>query len=287
MEQQYYVYRFKNKDSIILYVGRTTNLYQRFKQHEHLTEDVKTIEYIECTSEAEMIWKEIYYINLFYNELSTNISDVYHGGKIKDIGLNDFWKRYSIKPIPPKINDYKISLDIYNQFLGSIPKYKYKELIHILDNYKMNEIGKEQNAISEKWINTNQNLLPKLKNNVANYFCNIAKSHSSEVLWTTYDKESLKGKGYTKGFVELHNYSSQKGAYIDRTSLAYLANVYYPVKMTKKEITDNQFALFNILNFIFQSGLYYGLPINIYIPSKRMRSLLEEWINKQNYEENK
>lgn len=69
----YYVYRFKNKDDVIVYVGRTVNLKQRFLQHDHLTDEVKAIEYIECNTEADMIWKEIYYINLYYNKLSTNI----------------------------------------------------------------------------------------------------------------------------------------------------------------------------------------------------------------------
>ena len=36
----YYIYRFLNKDNIITYVGRTTNLAIRFRQHEHLTKDV-------------------------------------------------------------------------------------------------------------------------------------------------------------------------------------------------------------------------------------------------------
>lgn len=90
-ERKYYVYRFLNKDNVITYVGRTVDLYKRFLQHDHLTDEVSKIEYIECDSEAEMAWKEVYYINLYYNELSTNISDVYLGGQMKDIGLDDKW----------------------------------------------------------------------------------------------------------------------------------------------------------------------------------------------------
>ena len=47
MQNGYYVYRFKNEDGIIIYVGKTVNLENRFKNHEHMTEDVKIIEYIE------------------------------------------------------------------------------------------------------------------------------------------------------------------------------------------------------------------------------------------------
>lgn len=81
---KFYVYRFKDKNDNILYVGRTHDLKQRFKNHEHLTDNIITIEYIECQTETEMAIKEIYYINLYYNENSTNIRDVYDKP-------NDFW----------------------------------------------------------------------------------------------------------------------------------------------------------------------------------------------------
>ena len=51
-----------------------------------------------------MAWKEIYYINLYYNELSTNISDVYLGGQMKDICLDDEWKRYKYHYQPENNN---------------------------------------------------------------------------------------------------------------------------------------------------------------------------------------
>ena len=143
MKQKFYVYRFKNAEEIILYVGRTKNLTQRFKQHEHLTDDVVTIEYIECSSEAEMVWKEIYYINLFYNELSTNNADVYHNGTMTDLKLNDTWIEYNTELLIQGRVDYNISLDTYNSFLEDIPKHNYKKLIHILDYYKLNEMGKD------------------------------------------------------------------------------------------------------------------------------------------------
>lgn len=98
---KYYVYRLKNTDGFIVYVGKTKNLKQRFKQHEHLTEDVKTIEYIECSSEADMTWKEIYYINLFKNENTTNAASVCKD-KPTDLCLDDIWIRYHYTYKPRK-----------------------------------------------------------------------------------------------------------------------------------------------------------------------------------------
>lgn len=172
-ERKYYVYRFLNKDNIIIYVGRTGNLYQRFLQHDHLTDEVSKIEYIECDSEAEMVWKEIYYINLYYNNLSTNISDVYLNGKMKDIGLGDKWKRYKFKY---QSDEKDIgSLDKYNKYVVEIPNYDYKSLIHIIEHEKLNDIGKYKYSISQKWFNDHKydGLVDKLRRNTTNFFRNI------------------------------------------------------------------------------------------------------------------
>ena len=92
MKNNYYVYRFKDKQENIIYVGRTHDLNQRFKQHEHLTDDVVKIEYIECANETDMVIKEIYYINLYFNKNSTNIKDIYD--RPIDYGFTDEWKEY-------------------------------------------------------------------------------------------------------------------------------------------------------------------------------------------------
>ena len=41
-----------------------------------------------------------------------------------------------------------------------------------------------------------------------------------------------------------------------------------------------------MLQWIFRSQIRMDLPINIYIPSRRMRELLEDWLNnKMNFDE--
>lgn len=96
MKNGYYVYRFKDENNNIIYVGKTTNLDQRFKKHEHLTKNVKSIEYIEYETESDMSWKEIYYINLYKNDKTTNIASIYNG-KPKEIEFGDKWLKYKAK----------------------------------------------------------------------------------------------------------------------------------------------------------------------------------------------
>ena len=77
----YYVYRFLNEESEVIYVGRTNSLRTRISSHfsvnGHLPEgcynNTKRIEYIEMDSEIDMVIKEIYYISKFkpfYNRKS-------------------------------------------------------------------------------------------------------------------------------------------------------------------------------------------------------------------------
>lgn len=128
MDNGYYVYRFKDKNENILYVGKTHNLQKRFRQHKHLTDNIITIEYIECLTETDMTIKEIYYINLYYNENSTNIKDVYD--KPSDLGFNDKWMKYEWKDKYNNGNSkldydkiYVIRMDWYSEYGSSIAYY--------------------------------------------------------------------------------------------------------------------------------------------------------------------
>ena len=45
------------------------------------------------------------------------------------------------------------------------------------------------------------------------------------------------------------------------------------------EINDDKFALSELVQFIFRSAIRNGKEILIYLPSKRMRNILQDWIN--------
>lgn len=183
----YYVYRFKDKKDNIIYVGRTKDLYKRFLSHNYLNrDDVYKIEYIKCSSEAEMAWKEIYYINLYYNKLSKNITDVYKGGKMKDIGLSDKWIEYT--DYSNKIgNDFSVER-LYENYVLKTPleitkskkNINLSELITIINHDKLNVIGNDKYSLSEKWFRDNPEQVKQLKNNVLNYFTNIIKDEEKK-----------------------------------------------------------------------------------------------------------
>ncbi len=74
--------------------------------------------------------------------------------------------------------------------------------------------------------------------------------------------------------------------YSNRFNLAYLVNIYPHPSIVKFfrgkdiEVNGDSYALSEMLQWIWRSRIRNGLPVNIYIPSSRMRSLLEKWIEK-------
>ena len=72
--------------------------------------------------------------------------------------------------------------------------------------------------------------------------------------------------------------------YRDRKYIAYTVNRFINPYMKAFfhskgiEVNEDKYALSEMLQFIFRSAIRCGESINIYIPSKRMRTLLKNWI---------
>ncbi len=172
-------------------------------------------------------------------------------------------------------------------FTDNNPECDYKsfrELIRIMDKRSLNNIGKKDVALSKGWYVSHDDELDRLRKNTNNYFNNYLKTRSSQTLWTTFTdwKRELSGKGYTRGFAP-HN-ARATNVYRNRTAVAYLINRYMnPVVrnfLYKFGITadENAFALCEMLQFVWRSAIRDGHPIDLYVPSKRMRTLLIDWL---------
>lgn len=179
----------------------------------------------------------------------------------------------------------------------------YKQLINICDKETLNRIGENDNSLTKAWYgrareNGNLEILGK---NLLNYFKNIVKSNKKKFMWTTFvdftpileNKKNYSVK-YDK---EKKPISNEKGAFLScnmratndfrqKQDLAYLINVYYNPIIKNffvdrgGDIDESKYALSELIQWIFRSGIRDGKPINLYIPSSRMRNLLEEWLEK-------
>ena len=185
------------------------------------------------------------------------------------------------------VSNYKFE-EGHNSNTITVP---YNELIHILDNEKLNVIGDYKTALSKSWYDKykGSEIMKQLKNNVLNFFRHIRKDNSKDNIWTTFKdyKNALSGKGYTRGFIPINMRATN--AYKERTSLAYLVNIYLN-PMIKGFFQDHDiavdedgYALSEMLQWIWRSAIRDGKEIYIYIPSRRMRELLQNWITEYSH----
>ncbi len=144
-------------------------------------------------------------------------------------------------------------------------------------------------ALSANWYYQFGKLHPLVSGGMENFFRTLPAS-SEQRLWTCFkrDVQSLKTpRATTKNWLELTARATND--YGERTALSYLINRYinpfYAAFFQKKGISINAdfYALSEMIQWIFRSAVRNGVPIDIYVPSQRMRSLLRTWLTQKDY----
>ena len=170
---------------------------------------------------------------------------------------------------------------------GYTPEYvsHLKDMIHILDNDRMNNIGDSYHALSMSWFGRDENNVEQLKNNVNNCINNIWKNApAGEKMWGTFNdcRCKISGKGYTRSFLRFNMKATNE--YRNRHYMIYLVNLFMNVGEKTFyhkhgiEADDDMYALSIMVQWIWRSAIRDGDEIYLYIPSRRMRNLLENWI---------
>lgn len=175
-----------------------------------------------------------------------------------------------------------------------VDKNKLKELIYIYSG-KHNDIGERRNAFSKAdYKRLNSEKYKELCNKVRNVLMNVLKAKASDTIWTCLKGENdfilkkMKIKDYKSSFISVTERATNQ--YSDKTNLAYLSNRFLN-PMTKKyfqkygvSIDEETWALSELIQWVWRSAIRNGQPINLYIPSKRMRDLLVQYLNSEEYE---
>jgi hypothetical protein len=162
-----------------------------------------------------------------------------------------------------------------------------KQLINIYEG-NLNTLGNKETALSMNWFKNYPDLRSKLKNNIYNYFRRIIDAKGNTIIWTTFksNKKHLSGSGYTRRFIPCNTRATNE--YKSCFNLAYCCNRYispdYIDYFYKNGVTvdEDLFALSELLQWVWRSAIREGRPINIYIPSSRMRNIMIDWLNNEN-----
>lgn len=179
----------------------------------------------------------------------------------------------------------------FSDTCGYVPKYtaNLSEKIHILDNKKLNEVGESKHALSYTWFQKSGDAIAakknQLKRNVQNFFTNYHRDKDSKRrLWATYKlgEKLIRQKGYYYSDIAFNTKATND--YRDKDVLAYCVNIFMsPCEKNFLihngiDVREDEYALSVMIQWIWRSAIREGNEIWIYIPSKRMRDMLKDWI---------
>lgn len=106
----------------------------------------------------------------------------------------------------------------------------------------------------------------------------------NDTIWTVYKevRDKVAPHGYKKGFISLNSRATNE--YRDRSNMAYLINKRQNPVIVRYcssfgiDIDEDAIALSDLIQWIMRSCLREGKPANLFIPSKRMRDILTDWL---------
>ncbi len=193
-------------------------------------------------------------------------------------------------------------------------KARIRPLISIYEG-TANNVGKPQlggpgrpaDPLSKSWFKrARPEVLKAIKSSTENFFKKIAQASSKDTSWTTYKdfENRLRGARYgtrplkdkderlardTEGnIVEPGSFISLGTKAVNhfrgKTAIAYLASNHMDpdvVGFFKRRgviVNENAYALSEIVQLVWRTAIRDFKPISIYVPSQRMRGLLQAWL---------
>jgi hypothetical protein len=178
-------------------------------------------------------------------------------------------------------------------------KRQLRELISIYEG-PMNDVGKEgsnEHPLSSSWYKRTAarapHVLSRLRSSTETFFRRVAKSPSHLNGWTVWKdhKKALRGEGFSrnsstpgKAFGFIPTNAKATNDYRRVAAVAYLCNTYHhPVIKAYFEgmgvpVYEDLYALSQMVQWMWRSRIRSLEPINVFVPSSRMRGLFERWL---------
>lgn len=161
-----------------------------------------------------------------------------------------------------------------------------KHLFNVLDDIHLNSIGADDTALSKSFFekqstkNTARETCRKHLNTVMRKW----KAKTDNRLYTCFkaDKTIIGDGRYNKNWLPFNCRATNDYRTVE--NVAYLVNVFPSPLLVKAaygketEFDDDVHALGELLQFLYRGCLRESLPMNIYLPSSRMRKLLFKWL---------
>ena len=158
-------------------------------------------------------------------------------------------------------------------------KHRLSKLINLY-NGNLNLLGEKDSALCSTWYDKNMKngLVKVVANNAYNYLHNKCSATAENAMYTTFAdvKKKYPVKSFANSFVSCNLRATND--YRGKCNLCYMINVFdnpYVLHYFADygtTINQDAIALNQLLQWIWRSTIREGNEINLYIPSKRMRT---------------
>lgn len=172
-----------------------------------------------------------------------------------------------------------------------------RENLTIEDNRTLKLLRQSKTSLSASWFRNSDAATIKKYKGMIRSFVVKNKIKSDNLFWTTYKNQAkfLAGDGYSRGTSKIPLTEGVSPCFLpcniratndykDRQYCVYAMNRYKnPIEATyllqqKAQVSEDDFALGEMIQFMFRGAIRENKPMTILILSKRMRGLLEEWL---------
>jgi len=169
-----------------------------------------------------------------------------------------------------------------------------RPLLHIVNDTRYNQKGEDSKAYTTHWYAKKEENTAGVYKDMLNVLLHtgagrerredIAYVMPEDVL-DQLDEAKIRSVFRGRGFAPAQQYS---GNSCSTTSvLCYCANTYLPsssinyLHKNGADLTQDAYALYRMLRWIGRTAIRDRKPVTVYVPSKRMRTLLVSWLNQQ------
>ena len=233
-------------------------------------------------------------------------SDLYH--MMEAMGMKwEYWyvrrvnygNTYMITDKKPDIPDFVTKIpdliDVYDRSATSMQPGHPRKDLNVWKSKLKGFYGNDRYPfkLSMTFFKNDKNkpIITQLRNNIRSYFRNVMMDYNGsrdECIWSTY--KDYKDDLYSKAnqwledrFVPFNERA--KNDYADCRFIAYAVDIHpNPMKVLYYEkhgfsYPEDEVALSTMVQFLWRGRIRKQEDIHVYIPSKRMRDLLNDWLN--------
>ena len=157
--------------------------------------------------------------------------------------------------------------------------------IEFVDNASLLAIGDPKTALSSNWFRrASDDQIAEVRNNIYNVFRNKWNAAGADFMWSTYlhSRDAVSHRGFKQSFLAYNARATNDWS--DRHHLAYAVNL-FPMPDEAAyfnnrgfKIDEDAMALSTMVQWLWRSALRRGEKIWLYLPSRRMRQLMQKYL---------